>query len=119
MNTAGYTTLRGLISDLIRASSGLDQDIFKRWKGRRFAAWGATVEGWCGDLRVQAFFDDYATALASELLQLLPQGPIAEPAQLCIDYLEALYVQTGRYAASVEPLPECEPETNQQMALAA
>ena len=116
--TAGYARLWTLISNLVGASNELEQAIFKRWLECRNETIEAELEHACADAQVRVFFDEYARDLAAELEAILPEGPLAEPAQIAIDYIEGLYTQTQRFAQTVEPRPEAE-TCNDQMAMAA
>ncbi len=120
-NTAGYAKLLTLISALTGASNGLEQAIFRRWYQRRFAVIENDLTIACKDASVRVFFDEYAGDLAAQLEAVLPEGPLIEPAQTAIDYIEGLYIQTQRFAQAVNssrPLPETEP-VEQPMAMAA
>lgn len=119
MNTAGYMRLWTLITNLMGASSSLEQAIFERWTDRRRNAFNAELRNVCRDERVRGFFEDYSIDLASQLEPLLTEGPVAEPAQTAIDYLEGLFTQTIRYATSLAGPQPVTDAANQPMAMAA
>lgn len=116
-DTAGFSAFMGLVSNLVRGSEEREQELYRRWVGRRFTELRSRLDVLCEDSRIQVFFDEYASALADQLRDLLLQGPPVEPAQACIDYLEAINVQSVRFAEAMEPSP-AEVEVD-QLALAA
>jgi DNA (cytosine-5)-methyltransferase 1 len=68
---------------------------------------------------VCVFFDEYASDLAAQLEAILPEGPLTEPSQTAIDYLEGLHTQTQRFAQVVVLPPETDAYENEKQELVA